>query len=55
MEKKSCRRNFNLITYEILNMKWSVQSHGARSYFKLMLNKLNVNHKSTIKLITSLL
>jgi hypothetical protein len=54
-EEKKCKRNFNLITYEIMNMKWSVQGHGARLYFKLILNKLNVNHKSTINLITSLL
>jgi len=33
---------FISITYENLNMKWNEQDYGARSYFKLMLNRLKV-------------
>jgi len=31
-----------LITYKIMNIKWNKQGYGAKSYLKLMLNKLKV-------------
>jgi len=40
--KQKCKWSFILITYETMNMKWNEQGYGARSYFKLMLNKLKV-------------
>jgi hypothetical protein len=31
-----------LITYENMNMKWNELCYGAKSYFKLVLNKLKL-------------
>jgi hypothetical protein len=40
--KQKCKWKFILVTYQIMNMKWSEQGYDARSYFKLMLDKLKV-------------
>jgi hypothetical protein len=40
--KQKCKWKFILVTYETMNMKRSEQGYDARSYFKLVLNKLKV-------------
>jgi hypothetical protein len=40
--KQKCKWNFILVTYEIMNMKRSEQGYDAKTYFKLVLNKLKV-------------
>jgi hypothetical protein len=40
--KTKVQTKFISITYENLNMKWNEQRYGARSYFKLMLNRWKV-------------
>jgi hypothetical protein len=40
--KTKIQTKFISITYENLNMKWNEQGYGARSHFKLMLNRWKV-------------
>ncbi len=40
--KQKFKWNFDLITYEKLNMKSNEQDYDARLYFKSMLNRLKI-------------
>jgi hypothetical protein len=46
--KQKCNKNFIVIKYENINTKLIEQSYKTKSYFKLILNKLNVIKGFTI-------
>jgi hypothetical protein len=46
--KQKCNKTFIVIKYENINTKLIGQSYKTKSYFKLILNKLNVIRGSTI-------